>query len=298
MDFKAELKNLVDMANAAIEKYLPKTGTHPGELVNAMRYSVLAGGKRVRPVLMAECWRLFGGKGGEIEPFQAAMEFIHTSSLIHDDLPAIDNDDLRRGKKTTHAMYGEAVGILAGDALLNYSYEVLTEGVSKASDIKAALKAARIIAVKSGYMGMLGGQDVDVENEKTGIKGDKSDILNFIYEKKTSALIEASMMAGAALAGAGENELAVLEEAGRKTGLAFQIYDDILDVTSTQEKLGKPVFSDVKNEKETYVSLFGIEEARAKVDKYTKEAVELAGSLSGDTGFLRDMLSYLALREM
>lgn len=298
MDFKTELGQRVKEANEAIENWLPKNTGHPGELVNAMVYSVEAGGKRIRPVLMGECYRIFGGTGEAIQPFQAAMEFIHTSSLIHDDLPAIDNDMLRRGKATTHAKFGEAVGILSGDALLNHAYETLIKGVVKAEGRPNALRAAEIISVKSGCMGMLGGQDVDVETEKKGIKGDKLEILNYIYEKKTSALIEASMMAGAALAGAGEKELSVLEEAGRKTGLAFQIYDDILDVTSTTEKLGKPVFSDEKNEKDTYVSICGIEEALRNVKQLTEEAVELTESLKKDTKFLKEFLTYLALREM
>lgn len=298
MDFKTELGKRVSEANEAIENWLPETCGHPGEMINAMIYSVQAGGKRIRPVLMGECYRIFGGKEKEIQPFQAAMEFIHTSSLIHDDLPAIDNDTLRRGKATTHARFGEAEGILAGDALLNYAYETLIKGIISAKDSSNALTAAGIISVKSGCRGMLGGQDVDVETDKSGIKGDKLEILNYIYEKKTAALIEASMMAGAALAGAGKEELSVLEEIGRKTGLAFQIYDDILDVTSTTEKLGKPVFSDEKNAKDTYVSVCGIEEAMEKVRMLTREAVELAESLKKETGFLKELLMYLALREM
>jgi geranylgeranyl diphosphate synthase type II len=298
MDFNAELKKRVELADQAINMFLPNESAHPGKLTEAMRYSVLAGGKRIRPVLMGECYSIFGGSGKDICPFQAAMEFIHTSSLNHDDLPAIDNDLLRRGKATTHAKYGEALGILSGDALMNYAYEVLMNGISDASDMGNAVKAAKIIAVKSGYSGMLGGQDADVENEKTGLPGDRFEVLSYIYEKKTSALIEASMMAGAALAGAEDGYLDILEEAGSKTGLAFQIQDDILDVTSTTDKLGKPVFSDMKNEKETYVSIFGVEEASKKVRQFTEEVIEMAGRLPGDTSFLKEMLSYLAMREM
>ena len=298
MDFKKELKERTQSAEKAINFYLPADEDQPGKLAEAMRYSVLAGGKRIRPILMGECYRIFGGEGKDIWPFQAAMEFIHTSSLIHDDLPAIDNDMLRRGKETTHAKYGEALGVLSGDALLNYAYEVLADGVIKASNMANAAKAAKIIAVKSGYRGMLGGQDADVENEKTGLPGDKTEVLNYIYVKKTSALIEASMMAGAALAGASDLYLDTIESAGRKVGLAFQIQDDILDVTSTTEKLGKPVFSDMKNEKATYVSLFGVEESVKKVRRLTDEVVEMVESLPPDTVFLKEMLLYMASREM
>lgn len=297
MKFKMELEEKTRLVNQTIEEYLPKENQLPGEMTDAMRYSVLVGGKRVRPILMGECFRLFKGKGEEIKPYQAAMEFIHTASLVHDDLPAIDNDQLRRGKKTTHAQYGEALGVLAGDALLNFAYEVLISGIAKAPDKEKAIKAACIIAEKSGYLGMLGGQDVDVEIDKKGLKGDNLEILNYIYEKKTSALIEASMMAGAALAGAGEDELKKVEEIARKIGLAFQIQDDILDVTGTAQSIGKPVFSDIKNERETYVSLLGVEEASQRVQKLTKEAVALLNDLPGEKEFLKELLLELALRK-
>ena len=297
MQFEEAMTLRVAAANKAIEEWLPAQKNLPGDLAEAMRYSVLAGGKRIRPVLMEECYRLFGGSGPEIRPFQAAMEMIHTASLVHDDLPAIDNDFLRRGKKTTHAVYGEALGILAGDALLNYAYEVLLRGVCLAENTKNAAAAAQILADKSGYRGMLGGQGVDVENEKKGIPGDALEILNYVYEKKTSALIEGAMMTGAALAGASDEALGILEKAGRYTGIAFQIQDDILDVTSTTETLGKPVFSDEKNQKETAVSLLGLETASRRVRELTEEALSLTERLPGDTSFLRDLISYLAMRK-
>ncbi len=297
MDFKKELENRVEKANAAIEKWLPAQEMFPKELTEAMRYAVLAGGKRIRPVMMAECFGMFGGEGDHIEPFQAAIEFIHTSSLVHDDLPALDNDELRRGKATTHARFGEAQGILAGDALINYAYETVMEGIMRSPDIEYAVKAGRILSIKSGYRGMLGGQFADVDSDKKGIQGDVLQTLGFIYEQKTGELFEASMMAGAALAGAGEEDLKKLEEAGRLIGLAFQIKDDILDVSSSTEKLGKPVYSDIKNEKETYVSLFGVERAAETVKRYTDEALGIIKALSGDSEFLRGLFEYMAKRE-
>ena len=298
MDFKTELEKRVECANSAIQRYLPANEDHIGMLAEAMRYSIIAGGKRLRPIMMGECYRIFGGKDDDIQPFQAAMEFIHTSSLIHDDLPAIDNSKYRRGKETTHYKFGEPLGILSGDALLNYAYEVLTDGVIAAKNTAGALKAAKIISVKSGYRGMLGGQDVDVETEKKGLSGDKHDILNYIYEKKTAALFEASMMAGASLAGAGDDELLLLEKAGRSMGIAFQIQDDILDVTGTADKLGKPVLSDEANGKDTYVGLFGLDESKKAVQRLTDEAVSMIKGFGENTEFLINLMQYLISREM
>lgn len=297
MNFDKELELRVKKANQAIEECLPKETGIPGNLVESMRYSVLVGGKRVRPVLMGELFEIFGGKGKELRFFQSAMELIHTASLCHDDLPALDNDLLRRGKKTTHAQYGEAMGILAGDALLNYAYELLFDGINESENKENALNAARILSKKSGYLGMLGGQSVDVEHEKTGIKGDPLEILEYINEKKTAALIEGAMMTGAALAGADCEQLKLIEKIGNRIGLAFQIQDDILDVTGTPQSIGKSVFSDMKNNKETYVAIVGIEEASKRVSDYTKEAVALADELPGNTEFLKEMISYLALRK-
>ncbi len=297
MDFNKELEERVKKANQAIEECLPKEKNIPGNLIESMRYSVLVGGKRVRPVLMGELFEIFGGTGKEIRFFQSAMEMIHTSSLCHDDLPALDNDMLRRGKKTTHAQFGEAMGILAGDALLNYAYELLFDGINEAQNKENAIRAARILSKKSGYLGMLGGQSVDVEREKTGIEGDQLEILEYINEKKTAALIEGAMMAGAALAGANDGQLEIIEKMGNRIGLAFQIQDDILDVTGTTESIGKPVFSDMKNNKETYINIVGIEEAAKKVIELTNEAVALADQLPRNTEFLKEMFSYLSLRK-
>lgn len=296
MDFKIELEKRVTFANSVIERFLPEAENFPGELVNAMRYSVLSGGKRIRTILLKEAYELYGGNGCEVEPFMAAIEMIHSSSLVHDDLPAIDNDLYRRGVKTTHACYGEALGVLTGDALLNYAYELILDGIAQSGDKQAGVRAGKILAERSGYLGLLGGQSVDVENEKKKMKIEEIGLLNFIYSRKTSAIIEASLMAGGALAGAPDPDLDVLCGIGSKLGLAFQIRDDILDVTGTAEELGKPVFSDEKNEKATYVTMLGTEEAEKRVAALTGEAVALIDKLPGDTAFLKELFLFLAER--
>lgn len=237
---------------------------------------------------------MFGGEGRQIEPFMAAMEMIHTHSLIHDDLPAIDNDEYRRGRRTTHAVYGEALGILSGDALLNYAYETALRAFSLTDQTENVQTALQILAHKSGICGMLGGQSVDVMNDGKEIS---PKLLDYIYVHKTSALLEGAMMAGAALAKAGRSELSVIEAAARSTGLAFQIRDDILDVTSTTEELGKPVHSDEKNHKVTYVTLFGLDGARREVDRLTAEATEALFTLPVRNEFLEEILLWMASRK-
>ena len=253
-----------------------------------------AGGKRLRPILMMETYRMFGGEGSVVEPFAAAMEMIHTSSLIHDDLPAIDNDEYRRGKKTTHAVYGEALGVLSGDALLNYAYETACIAFSMDADTANVGKAMTILTRKTGMYGMLGGQSVDVTNEGKEIS---REMLDYIYENKTSALIEGSMMVGAVLAGATSEELGIIEQIGKKVGQAFQIRDDILDVTSTMEELGKPVFSDEKNHKVTYVTLRGLEQATKDVEEISEEAIRLLQGFSQQNPFLQELVRSLVNRK-
>lgn len=252
-----------------------------------------AGGKRLRPILIRETYRLFGGEGVLCEPFMAAMEMIHTHSLIHDDLPALDNDDYRRGRLTTHKVYGEAMGVLSGVALLNRAYEVMISAFDLTEDKERVIAAMRIMADKTGINGMLGGQSVDVENDGKPLE---REMLDYIYKNKTSALIEASMMTGAVLAGASEEELEVVEQAAENIGLAFQIQDDILDVTSTQEELGKPIHSDEKNNKVTYVSLMGAPAAAGKVKELSEHAVELLNSLDRKNEFLDLLVESLISR--
>ena len=227
-----------------ITKFLPAEEGYQKTVMEAMNYSFLAGGKRLRPMLMLETYRLFGGSSKAIEPFMAAIEMIHTYSLIHDDLPAMDNDDYRRGRKTTHVVYGEAMGILAGDALLNFAFETACKGLMAEPGNPNVAKAMQILAQKAGIYGMLGGQVVDVEFEGLPLEREK---LDFIYDLKTGALIESSMLIGAVLAGADEEVQNVILQVAGDIGLAFQIQDDILDVTSDIETLGKPIGSDEKN---------------------------------------------------
>ena len=297
VNFEEELKKKTGRAEEIIRNFLPKADGFQKHLAEAMNYSMTAGGKRIRPVLMAESYQMFGGGKAVIEPFMAALEMIHTHSLIHDDLPAIDNDLFRRGRKTTHAVFGEAMGILSGDSLLNYAYETALQAFLHPDDWERTVRALKVLAEKTGLYGMLGGQSVDVENEKNETEVLNREALDAIYLHKTSALLEAALMIGAILAGADKGEVTCMEQIGAKIGLAFQIQDDILDVTSTAEELGKPVFSDEKNHKTTYVTLMGVEEASRQVQKLTDEAICLLDSLPGDKDFLRSLLLYMASRK-
>ena len=310
MDFDRELKKKVSQVEETIKKYLPKEDGVQKSLLEAMNYSFLAGGKRLRPLLMSECYRMAGGTEEVIEPFMAAQEMIHTYSLVHDDLPAMDNDLYRRGKKTTHAVYGEAMAILAGDGLLNYAFETacrafsLKGGEEEGSDAasgKQECSAARIggalkiLAEKAGIYGMIGGQAVDMEAEKRKLRLDGEKLL-FIHVHKTAALIQSSMMIGAYLAGADEKFVQDMEKAGYAIGVAFQIQDDILDITSTLEELGKPVGSDEKNDKLTYVSVYGLERSKQDVERLSDEALEILKSVSQRNEFLEELIISLITR--
>lgn len=294
MNFREEQKQRTEQIEQILRRFLPEAKGEQRLIMEAMEYSLLAGGKRLRPMLMWETYRLFGGKGSVVEPFMAAMEMIHTYSLVHDDLPAMDNDEYRRGRKTTHVVYGEDMGILAGDALLNYAFETASQAFDlEDTDFLRVGKAMQILAKKAGIYGMIGGQVVDVKAAGEAISGEK---LLFIYELKTGALIESAMMIGAVLAGADEAQTASVERIAKKVGLAFQIQDDILDVTSTDEELGKPVHSDEKNHKVTYVTLFGIEKAAAQVAGLSAEAVALLESLNKNNEFLYLLVEKLVNR--
>ena len=295
--FMEELQQKVEHINNVLEKFLPAEEGKQRIIFEAMNYSVRAGGKRLRPMLMEETYHMFGGSSAVIEPFMAAIEMIHTYSLVHDDLPAMDNDEYRRGKKTTHAVYGEAMGILAGDALLNMAYET----AAKAFDMEVAdarvARAFTVLAKKAGVYGMVGGQVVDVESEKSDDRPITREKLDFIYRLKTGALIESSMMIGAILAGASSDEVSRVEQIAAKLGLAFQIQDDVLDVTSTLEVLGKPVGSDEKNNKATYVTFEGLDKAVSDVERISKEAEEQLDDLGYDDAFLKELFEYLIHRE-
>lgn len=312
MNFNDKLNQKIGEVNDIIKNYLPKHDGYQKTVIEAMNYSVEAGGKRIRPLLMQETYRMLGGQGEVIKPFMAAIEMIHTYSLVHDDLPSMDNDEYRRGKKTTHVQYGEAIAVLAGDGLLNYAFETALKSVDLISDEFSQLlninKALKVLANKAGIYGMIGGQTVDVESAKNKIALDKEK-LDFVYRLKTSALIESSMVIAAILANASEEDCNTIEEIACGIGLAFQIQDDILDVTSTAEVLGKPVMSDEKNNKVTYVSLFGIEEAKKQVEKVTRDAIKkleglekstdplIEGKLSENEFLLKDLLVWLIKRE-
>ena len=294
MNFDMEMEKRLAEITGILESYLPKEEGFQKTVLEAMNYSMRAGGKLLRPMLMQETYRLFGGESRVIGPFMAAMEMIHTHSLIHDDLPALDNDEYRRGRKTTHVVYGEAMAILAGDALLNYAYETAVRAFDLEPGNPAVGKALAVLTKKTGVYGMLGGQCVDVEAAGRNMTREK---LDFIYRLKTSALIEGSMMVGAILAGASDEEVSVIEQAAADIGLAFQIQDDILDVTSTTEELGKPVLSDEKNEKTTYVTIEGIEKAKEDVKEISKRAVGTLQSLGRKNDFLEELLVQLIDRK-
>lgn len=292
--FKQEQEKNISYIEDVLKNYLPKNPSFQKTIYDAMEYSVMAGGKRLRPMMMYQAYKMFGGEDKElIEPFMAAIEMIHTYSLVHDDLPAMDNDTYRRGRKTTHVVYGEDMGILAGDALLNFAYETAIKGASAVKAAKNAINALAILSKKAGIMGMVGGQVVDVE--LTGKKLDE-ERLDFIFKLKTGALLEASLMVGAALAGADEKYIELMEQAGLNIGMAFQIQDDILDVTSTTEELGKPVHSDEKNDKTTYVSLYGLEKSHEDVEKYSKKALSIMEELPYENQFLYTLIEKLINR--
>ncbi len=282
-------------AEQAVYAYLPEETGYQKTVLSAMNYTVRAGGKRLRPILMNETYQMFGGTDRSvIEPFMAAIEMIHTYSLIHDDLPALDNDDYRRGQKTAHVIYGEAMAILAGDGLLNYAFETAAKALKgDERDIQIA-EALRILAVKPGIYGMIGGQTADVEAEDQPAD---IDTLMFIHQNKTGALMECAMMIGAVLAGASREDVLSMERIARNTGIAFQIQDDILDVTSSSEEIGKPAGSDEKNHKVTYVSLMGLDQARMDVERYTEEAVREFDNLDVSNPFLRELLIDLSGRK-
>ncbi|MBR0398210.1 MAG: polyprenyl synthetase family protein [Eubacterium sp.] len=319
MDFAKDLRKKTAWVQNAVAEYFPDSRSegYAARLAEAMHYSLSAGGKRIRPLLLYESCLIHRADPDKAKPFMAAIEMIHTHSLIHDDLPALDNDELRRGKPTSHMVFGEAGAILAGDALLNLAYETVLNAFPDSYEEDRALapagctvvrevaadhmarrwRALKILAEKTGIHGMLGGQSVDVENDKRGnLKPDRA-ALDYIYENKTAALLEAPLMIGAVLGGANPDEIRRMEQTGSRLGAAFQIRDDILDLTATEETLGKPVKSDLSNEKQTVVSLLGgVEEAERLVKQLTDEAIAFLENVPGDTDFLKQLVLYMALR--
>ena len=294
MDILKEMEYRAGDADRIIARYLPREEGYQKTIMEAVNYSVMAGGKRLRPILMAETYKLFGGHSKALDPFMAAIEMIHTYSLVHDDLPAMDNDMLRRGNPTTHAKFGEAMGVLAGDALLNYAFETAFKAFDLEPDTEKVVKSLKILSDKAGIYGMIGGQVVDIEEEKqNGISRNR---LDFLYEKKTACLIEAAMMIGAVLAGADENEVNEIEKIGHNIGIAFQIEDDILDVEGDQETVGKEIGQDIRNNKVTYVAFEGYERSKADIWKLTGEAVGILQGMPYQNKFLTALLYYLTDR--
>lgn len=296
MNFKEEQEKKIKQVEEIIQKYLPEETGFQKTVLSAMNYSVLAGGKRLRPLFMKETYEMFGGSGKEIEPFLAAIEMVHTYSLVHDDLPAMDNDEYRRGRKTTHVMYGEAMAILAGDGLLNLAFETAAEAFTLGGDPARIGKALALFAKKAGVYGMIGGQTADIEAEDMGERVTE-ELLLFIHEHKTAALIQSAMMTGAILAGASDEDLEKIERIGYDIGIAFQIQDDILDVTGNEQTLGKPIGSDEKNNKVTYVTLKGLEQAQADQKALSEEAVSLLASFEKRNPFLEAMVEALITRK-
>lgn len=294
INFKEELKARIGETENIIYRYLPSEKGNQKTVIEAMNYSIKAGGKRIRPLLMKETANLFGYDGNEVNPFMTAMEMIHTYSLVHDDLPAMDNDEIRRGLPTTHIKFGHAIGILAGDALLNYAFELCANAIVESSNVDRAAKAFKILSQKAGIYGMIGGQTVDIE--QTNKENDK-DTLDFIYRLKTSALIEGSMMVGAVIAGASDEEVEKVRQIALSVGMAFQIKDDLLDVESTTKELGKPVLSDEKNVKTTYVTLYGIEKSKEMVKSYMDKAISILDSMEYKNEFLKELLISLITRK-
>ena len=306
MNFKEELAQRTAEAEEVLKRYLPKEEGFQKQVLEAMNYSALAGGKRLRPVLMAESFRLCGGQGDIIKPFMAALEMIHNYSLVHDDLPSMDNDEYRRGRKTTWTVYGEGMAVLAGDALLNYAFETaasafdLVENLPadrKMQGFRAVARALQILSGKAGVYGMIGGQCADICGEELPEEKVTKELLWYIHKNKTAALIEAALVIGAVLAGASEEDTARLEKAAENIGIAFQIQDDILDVTSSLEVLGKPVGSDEKNHKVTYVSLNGLDQSRRDVAALSEEAIEILRAFPQRNLFLEELVMTLINRE-
>lgn len=289
------MKDYIREIETALERYLPEGEYEEQKLIDAVRYSLNLKGKRVRPSLTIAFAELCGGTVEMAMPFACAVEMVHTYSLIHDDLPCMDNDDFRRGKPSNHKVYGEDIALLAGDALQSIAYETMLsdEAIATVGGERAA-KAARILANRSGLLGMVGGQVIDLSLEHRTVG---AEIVQLMEEKKTACLIEAACMMGCVVAGAAEEQIKAAERYAHAIGLAFQIVDDILDVTSTAEELGKPIGSDAENEKNTFMSLLGIDRCREMVAELTEEAIRALDAFDGDAADLKDFAVRLANRK-
>ena len=294
MEFKQCLKEKASFVEKVLKEYMPKEEGYQKTVIDAMNYSLSAGGKRLRPILTLEACKIVGGNEDEAISFAIAIEMIHTYSLIHDDLPALDNDDLRRGRPTNHKVYGEAMGILAGDALLNYAFEVMLAGSINKENPEKYLKAINEIAKGAGIYGMIGGQVVDVESENKQIEKEK---LDYIHMNKTAAMMVGCMRAGATIGGANSEQMEEITKYAKNIGLSFQIVDDILDIVGDEAKLGKKVGSDIENHKSTYPSLLGLDKSKEIAHNLIDEAKKSIEKLSDDVDFLKGLAEYIIDRE-
>ena len=288
------MKDHIAAIEAALDSFIPVGNYKEQKLLDAVQYSLRLPGKRVRPSLTLAFAELCGGSAEQAMPFACAVEMVHTYSLIHDDMPCMDDDDTRRGKPANHKVYGEDIALLAGDALQSMAYAaMLSESAVAAVGGDRAARAARVLAEKSGVLGMVGGQTIDlsIEHQSADL-----DTVRTMEEKKTANLIEAACMMGCIVAGASDAQIAASERYAHAIGLAFQIVDDILDVTSTAEELGKPIGSDAGNEKNTFMSLLGLDRCRETVKELTDEAIKALSAFDGDTGDLADFAVKLANR--
>ncbi|MGN1022723.1 MAG: polyprenyl synthetase family protein [Lachnospiraceae bacterium] len=296
--FRQALQERTNYCEKVVKKWLPRPQGFESDVITAANYSVLAGGKRLRPLIMEETGRMYCGRADLREPFLAAIEMIHTYSLIHDDLPAMDNDTLRRGKKTTWAMFGEGMAVIAGDGLLNYAYETALRAfdLAEGDETQRVVRALRVLARNAGFFGMVGGQCADLLAEKRPAGEVKDDLLTYIHENKTAAMIRSAFQIGAILAGAPEDDVIALGSIADDVGLAFQIQDDILDVKGDAGTLGKSIGKDEAEGKATYVTLHGLDGAKTRVEELTGDALRRLDKLSETSEFLRALVEHLMTR--
>lgn len=304
MGFSEEMEARTQYCEAVIRRFIPDTDSlsevdrHAEVVMQAMNYSILAGGKRLRPMILHETSVMYGGKDALAEPFMAALEMIHTYSLVHDDLPCMDNDEYRRGRRTTHAVYGEGMAVLAGDGLLNYAFETAAKAFDAAGnedELRRVIRAIKLLGRNAGIYGMVGGQCADLEAEKAPDRIDEKALL-YIDHNKTACLIDSGLEIGAILAGAPERDIRKLGQIADNLGIAFQIQDDILDVEGSSEELGKMTGQDAKDGKVTYITMYGLDKAKEDNRKLSEEAVSVFDSLTADNRFLRELILYLINR--
>ncbi len=291
MDFLAEFEAKINLVNQSLQKYFVKQDNHQATIYNAMEYSLFSGGKRIRPVLCIACAELFGNQEDAL-PFACALEMIHTYSLVHDDLPCMDDDDLRRGKPTSHIVFGEAMAVLAGDSLLTLAFDTTLRHSAVAPAL--TLEGMKILSESAGTEGMIGGQVIDLESEGKAID---SVTLMSMHIHKTGALIMAAAKMGALIGGGTKEDVLNMEKFARYLGVAFQIKDDILDVESTTDVLGKPVGSDSENEKTTFVTLYGLEQSKKMLEDYTNNAIDVLAEYGEKADFLRGLADFLLRRD-